>query len=77
MSDLYTFALTEEQIKKFNQWKKQFDHLRKGPIGGIFKFEFTPTSIITLVKVTMEVGFEANGTKQEAILDLTEYDDDI
>ena len=74
MSDAYTFALTESQIKQFNSWKQQFDHLQIGPIGGIFSFTFTPTSVgITVVKVVMEVGFDE--AKQRAVLDLTDYSD--
>lgn len=72
MSDAYTFALTEAQVKTFNAWKKQFDHLQIGPIGGIFTFTFTPTSVgLTVVKVIMEIGFHE--AKQTAVLDLTDY----
>ena len=73
MSQHYTFFLTPTQIKHFEDWKKQFEHLAPGAIGGIFSFKFTPTSIGMSVSVIMEHGFYDN--KQTAILDLTEYSD--
>lgn len=76
MSDLYTFSLTDTQIKKFKEWKKQFDHLQTGPIGGIFSFQFKPTTIgLTLVKVIMEIGFDEFNNKQISTFDLTDYGD--
>jgi hypothetical protein len=76
MTHQYTFCLTETQINKFNEWKKQFDHLQIGPIGGIFSFQFSPTSVgVTIVKVVMETGFDERKTKQTSTLNLTDYYD--
>jgi hypothetical protein len=71
MSQRYTFSLTPTQIKCFEDWKTQFEHLSPGTVGGLFSFKFTPTSIGTSVYVTMEHGFYDN--KQTAVLDLTEH----
>ena len=73
MPGKYSFSLSDTQIGWFEAWKQQFNHLIDGPIGGTYSFTFTPTSIGTVVKVTMEYGF--GGDHQTATLDLTEYND--
>lgn len=73
MSAPYNFSLTATQIKKFQEWKTQFAHLDEGAIAGTFSFKFTPTSILTIVQVSMEHGFGADATV--SVLDLTDYDD--
>lgn len=66
----YSFVLSKSQCKLFQEWKKHFDKLSMGPIGGSYTFSFTPTSIGTIVKVTMEIGI--GDKKRVETLDLTE-----
>ena len=73
MSQHYTFSLTSTQIKRFEEWKKSFEHLSPGAVGGMFSFKFTPTSIGTAVSVTMDHGFYDN--RQTVVLDLTEHNE--
>jgi hypothetical protein len=68
--DPYSFVLSGRQRKRFEDWKKQFDKLSMGPIGGSYTFSFTPTSIGTIVKVKMELGH--GESKRTEVLDLTE-----
>lgn len=68
--DPYSFVLSKSQRKKFQEWKKQFDNLPCGAIGGVYMFSFTPTTIGTFVKVTMEIG--RGDSKRTETLDLTE-----
>lgn len=66
MSRRYTFALTDDQIVRFEAWRgKRKDN--PGAIGGQFTFKFIPTSVGTIVKVVYcHTGEE---------LDLTDYDE--
>jgi hypothetical protein len=59
-----TFTLTEEQMEKFNEWRKSKD-LKQVAIGGAYTFCFTPTGIGIFETVKCIDGTE---------LDLTEYD---
>ena len=60
------FRLSENQIRRFEEWKEPLKKYMVGPIGCIFTFHFTPTSIGTNVRVTCESG------KFHDELDLTE-----
>jgi hypothetical protein len=68
--DPYSFVLSGRQRKRFEEWKKQFDKLSVGPVGGTYTFSFTPTSIGTFVSVKMEVG--TGDSKRIETFDLTE-----
>lgn len=70
MSESYNFSLSENQIRHFIQWKRQFT--TKGPLAGNFSFKFTPTTIGLIVQILYEndIGLE----KEMAILDVTDYD---
>lgn len=61
------FKLSKSQEKKFKKWKKEnkFKSEDAGAAGGAFSFEFTPTSIGTLITVKY---MDDESTK----LDLTE-----
>lgn len=63
------FDLTDEQREKLNEWlgdrKKQYT----GAIGGALTYEFTPTTIGLVTKVTW-----MRGSKNEDTIDLTDYD---
>lgn len=65
----YTFALTDKQIREFEAWRDEIwrtDKRSPGAIGGTFSFEFTGTSIGTIVKAIYRDG--------EKVLELTNYD---
>lgn len=67
--DISTFLISDADAKKINAWKKQQEKKTKGEygaIGGGYTYEFTPTGLGIIFKVTNAV------TKQT--LDLTEYD---
>ena len=50
------FHLSDNQLKRFEEWKQPLKKYMVGPIGGAFTFHFTPTSIGTIVLVTCECG---------------------
>lgn len=60
----YNFKLTDEQAKKYEEWKKTLPKLNAGSIGGADQFIFTPTG----------VGLGVSVKYFEYELDLTEYD---
>ena len=60
-----TFELSEEQIKKYEEWRSRKKGSYRGPIGGGYTFCFTPTSIGVTVVVKCDDGTH---------LDLTEYE---
>lgn len=67
-------ALGEEQLKgEHAMWVQRHDdgHLMPylGAIGGGLTYEFTPTSLGDVVKVTW-----CKGTSHEATIDLSDYD---
>lgn len=59
------FELTEEQIKKYEEWRSSKKGSYRGPIGGGYTFCFTPISIGVIVVVKCDDGTH---------LDLTEYE---
>jgi hypothetical protein len=59
------FELTEAEVARIAEWKKQFDGWPQGVSGGVFSYVFIPTSIGTIVLVRHNSGAE---------LDLTDYD---
>jgi len=60
------FDLSEEQEKKFDEWRKaKPEEVYVGAVGGAYEFCFTPTGIGIIVVVKC-----ADGTE----LDLTEYE---
>jgi len=60
------FILSQKQLDKVEEWKKTLSKEPDTAIGGAFTYEFTPTSIGTIIKVKYH-----NGTS----IDLTEYED--
>lgn len=61
-----TFELSDEQEKKFNEWREaKGKEVYVGAVGGAYDFCFTPTGIGTIVTVKC-----ADGTE----LDLTEWE---
>lgn len=64
--NMFSFALTPEQIKKLAEWVKTLAPMPEGAIGGRLSYEFTPTSLGDVVKVKCCI------TNQE--IDLSEYD---
>lgn len=58
------FEITKEQLKKVNEWSRQFPY-SKTAIGGDITFSFTPTTIGLIVKAKHYSG---------AVLDLSDYD---
>ena len=63
---MVNFELTEDQTKKFDDWRKaKPEEVYVGAVGGAYTFCFTPTGIGLIVDVKC-----ADGTE----LDLTEYD---
>jgi hypothetical protein len=60
-----TFVLSEKQMNKFKEWKKDKGQIYAGTVGGAYTICFTPTGIGDFVEVKC-----VDGTK----LDLTEYD---
>ncbi len=59
------FSLSPEEVAKFKEWRKKFDHMPQGVCGGVFTFLFIPTTIGTIVKIRHVSGEE---------LDLTDWD---
>ena len=45
------FPVSEEEEKKIKEWMDGLPKANSGPIGGRFKYEFTPTSIGTIASV--------------------------
>lgn len=64
----YQYALSEDQIKKFEEWSADKQVMRTA-IGGAFTFTFTPTSLGYVVKAYFLMGSPA-----EQSIDLTNYD---
>ena len=60
------FELTEEQVKKFEEWKSTHEAVSEGAIGGRYAFTFSPTGVGVFVFITDN----SNGEK----LDLNDYD---
>jgi hypothetical protein len=61
------FDLSPKQTLKLNKWKKAKDYsIYTGAIGGRFTYEFTPTSLGVVVKVSDAV--------DKTSIDLTEYE---
>ena len=48
---MFTFALDEDQTKKFLEWRETFPKKDAGAIGGAYTFSFTPTGLGTITKV--------------------------
>jgi hypothetical protein len=69
----YTFFLTEKQIGTFDLWAKQYEHLNTTAIGGLFRFEFTPTNLGIIVKV--KLGLKVDENAEPPSIDLTDYDE--
>lgn len=60
------FKLSEEQLVKLNEWKKQFEGRYEGASGGAFTYCFTPTSLGDVVVVQ-----DSMSGKE---IDLSDYD---
>lgn len=60
------FELTEEQEKKYNEWKSTHKKVDGGAIGGRYSFIFSPTGVGVFVRV------EDAATGK--YLDLNDYD---
>jgi hypothetical protein len=56
------FELDEEQVKKYNAWRKKLKKLHPSTIGGGETFCFTPTGLGTVVVVKRTDGKEINLT---------------
>jgi len=69
----YMFFLTEKQIVTFDLWAKQYEHLNTTAIGGLFRFEFTPTNLGIIVKV--KLGLKVDENAEPPFIDLTDYDE--
>lgn len=59
------FELNEDQIEKYQNWRKKLKKIDYGAIGGGYTFMFTPTGLGDIVKV------RRNDCKE---IDLTEID---
>ena len=59
------FALTDEEVARYKEWRKKFDNQPQGVCGGVFSFIFIPTTIGMITKIRHVSGEE---------LDLTDYD---
>ena len=59
------FELTEEEEKKFDEWRKSTGEVYVGAIGGAYEFSFIPTGLGTIITIKC-----ADGTE----LDLTDSD---
>jgi len=59
------FELTDEEEKKFNEWRKSKGEVYAGAAGGAYEFCFTPTGLGMIVVIKCLDGTE---------LDLTDSD---
>ena len=57
-----TFELTDEQEKKYNEWRKSKGEIYVGAIGGAYEFCFIPTGLGDILKVKCVDGTELNLT---------------
>ncbi len=67
----YAFSLNQDEVKKFDDWKKEHDKTCRyakpgscGAIGGRFNYCFAPTSLGCVARVQCACGAE---------IDLTDY----
>lgn len=58
------FELSEEDVRKFDDWRKSKENLPVSTMGGAYEFCFTPTGVGNIVKVKCI---------DETELDLTDY----
>lgn len=59
------FELSEEQEKKYDEWRKSLPKADYGTIGGGYTFCFTPTGLGDIVKVKRDDGHELDLTESE------------
>lgn len=59
-----TFVLSEEQVKKYEDWRASNPTGYYGAIGGGEHFIFTPTSIGMVVRVKHDNGAELDLTEE-------------
>jgi len=62
-----TFTVSDEQIKKFEEWRASHKKIYTGAIGGRYTWTFHPTSLGTITIVV------DNMTKEN--IDLTEFEE--
>ena len=62
-----TFTLTDEQTKKFDEFRKEInkEYFDTTAIGGAYTFCFTPTGLGTMVKVKHVNGKEIDITDED------------
>lgn len=59
------FELTEEQVKKYKEWRATLPKADFGAVGGGTSFIFTPTGIGTIVFAKRDDGYEIDLTEWE------------